>query len=60
MDVIIALAKAAMGAAALALPVLGVAALAIVAGTLGPIARDRAEDFICAYRRNRRHRRGRL
>ena len=60
MDVIIALAKAAMGVAALALLVLGVAAFAIVAGTLGLIARDRAEDFICTYRRNRRHRRGRL
>lgn len=57
-DVIIALANAAMGVAALALLVALAWVLAIVAGTLGLIARERAEDFICTYRRNRRHRRG--
>lgn len=58
MTVIIELLKAAMGVAALALLVLGVMAFAIVAGTAALIARDRAEDFICTYRRNRRRRRG--
>ena len=58
MDVIIALAKLVVGIAALELLVLGVVAFAIVVGTLGLMARDRAEDFICTYRSNRRHRRG--
>ena len=57
-DVIIALANAAMGVAALALLVALAWVLAIVVGTLDLIARDRAEDFICTYRMNRRHRRG--
>lgn len=50
--------KAMMGIVALALLVIGVVAFAIVAGTVGLIARDRAEDLICTFRRNRRHRRG--
>ena len=58
MDVIIALAKLVVGIAALELLVLGVVVFAIVAGTLGLIARDRAEDFICTHRRKRQHRRG--
>lgn len=57
-DVIIALAKAAMGVAALALLSALAWALAVVVGTVALIARDRAEDFICTYRRNRRCRRG--
>lgn len=57
-DVIIALAKVAMGVAALALLSALVWALAVVFGTAALIARDRAEDFICTYRRNRRRRRG--
>ena len=57
---IIELLKVAAGITALALLVLGTVALASVAGTLGLIARDRAEDLICTFRRNRRHRRGEL
>lgn len=52
--------KVAAGITALALLVMGTVALAIVAGTLGLIARDRAEDLICTFRRTRRHRRGEL
>ena len=57
---IIELLKVAAGITALALLVMGTVAFAIVAGTLGLIARDRAEDLICTFRRNRRHRRGEL
>lgn len=57
---VIEVVKVAMGIAALALLVIGVVVFAIVAGTLGLIARDRIEDLICTFRRNRRRRRGEL
>lgn len=60
MDVIVAVVKAFMGVAALALLVALTWALGIVAGTVALIARDRIEDAVCAARRNRRRRRGRL
>ena len=59
-DVIIALAKALMGVAALALLVALAWALAVAVLTAALIARDRIEDAVCAARRNRRRRRGRL
>lgn len=57
---IIELLKVAAGITALALLVMGTVVLAIVAGTVGLIARDRIEDALCAARRNRRRRSGRL
>lgn len=57
---IIELMKVAAGITALALLVMGVMAFAIVVGTAALIARDRIEDALCAARRNRRRRRGRL
>lgn len=53
-DVIIALANSVLAVSALALLVALAWALAVVVGTVALIARDRAEDFICTYRRNRR------
>ncbi|MBM6756739.1 hypothetical protein H6A18_09515 [Collinsella tanakaei] len=60
MDVIVALAKAAMGVVALALLSALAWVLAVVVGTAALIARDRIEDAVCAARRNRRRRRGRF
>lgn len=57
---IIELLKVAAGITALALLVMGTVAFAIVAGTAALIARDRIEDAVCAARRNRRRRRGKL
>lgn len=57
---IIELMKVAAGITALALLVMGVMAFAIVVGTAALIARDRIEDAVCAARRNRRRRRGKL
>ena len=59
-DVIVALAKAAMGVAALALLSALAWALAVVVGTVALIARDRIEDMLCSLARRRRRRSGRL
>ena len=60
MDVIVALAKVAMGVAALALLAGLAVAMTIVVMTLALVARDRIEDALCSLARRRRHRRGRL
>ena len=57
---IVALAKVAMGVAALALLAGLAVAMTIVVMTLALVVRDRIEDALCSLARRRRHRRGRL